>query len=199
MIRISTRLSKRQSKWKPGRKNNTPYKRYLTREEIIKLKTGGDIMDGHEQTNPDWQHSDCEVLRTVYWEERCVLAEKLLKLAFTKKEIGRACHIHDLETKVKHLKNQITIQREAAEYRNLQLKATNLITLCSGGCENGILGSKDKIDEKLVSGVERIAIGLRSWLVNYRCRQARKTPPKPPPSPLNETTTKGEPPSKRSD
>ncbi len=191
---MSTRLSKRQSKWKPGRKNNTPYKRYLTREEIIKLKMGDEIMDGHEQTDPDWKHSDSEVLRTVYWEERCALAEKLLRHVLTNQEIGRACHIHDLETKVKNLQNQITNQREVAEYRNRQLKTANLIVLCSGGCEGGILGSQDKIDEELVGDVEKIARRLRTWLTNYRGRQERKVSPKPPPPPPNETTTKGEPP-----
>lgn len=130
-------------------------------------------MNGHEQTNPDWRDSDCEILRTEYWKERCILAEKLLRHVFTKKEIGRACHIHDLETKVKHLQNEITNQREAAECRNRQLKAANLIVLCSGGCEGGILGSRDKIDEELVSEVEMIASRLRLWLVNYRSRQAR--------------------------
>lgn len=128
-------------------------------------------MDGHEQTDPSWENSDCELLKTVYWRERCVLAEKLLSHVFTKKEIGRACHIHDLEIKVKQLQNEITRQRGAAEYRNRQLKAANLIVLCSGGCEGGILGSRHRIDEELVSDVETIAKRLRSWLVNYRSRQ----------------------------
>jgi len=130
-------------------------------------------MNGHEPANPDWKDSDCEILRTSYWQKRCSLAEKLLRHVFTKKEIGRACHIHDLETKVKQLQNEVTNQREAAEYRNRQLKAINLIVLCSGGCEGGILGSKDKIDEELVGDVETIASRLRSWLTNYRSRQVR--------------------------
>lgn len=127
-------------------------------------------MNGHKPMNPDWEKSDCEILRNAYWEERCALAERLLTHVFTKKEIGRASHIHDLEAKVKHLQREITNQREAAEYRNRQLKATNLIVSCSGGCENGIFGSRDRIDEELVGDVETIASRLRSWLTNHNSR-----------------------------
>ncbi len=131
-------------------------------------------MKGHERTNPDWATSDCEILKIAYWEERCALAEKLLENVLTKKEIGRACHIHDLEEKVKQLQFEVTNQREAAEYRNRQLEVTNLIALCSGGCKGGILGSDDKVTEEMVSDVEKIAERLRSWLVNHHGRKAIK-------------------------
>lgn len=150
-------------------------------------------MDGHGKTNPAWETGDSSILREVYWERRCKLAESLLKHVFTKKEIGRACHIYDLETKVKELQKQITIQREAAEYRNRQLKAANLIVCCTGGCDTGIMGSKEAISEEIVCEVERTAKRLRSWWNNYRYRQDRKVygenpdppfrAPKPPPAP----------------
>lgn len=54
-------------------------------------------MEGHERRNPDWANSDCYLLRAAYWEKRCALAEQLLEHILTKKEIGRACHIHDLD------------------------------------------------------------------------------------------------------
>lgn len=154
-------------------------------------------MEGHEQTNPLWKTNDHHLIRVIYWERRCELAESLLKHVFTGKEIGRACHIHDLETKVKELQHEITFQREAAEYRNRQLKAANLIVSCTGGCDDGIIGSKEAISEEIVCEVERTAKRLRSWWNNYRSRQDRKVygenpdppigrlRPEPPPSPPN--------------
>lgn len=131
-------------------------------------------MNGHEQTNPAWRNDHRAMIRETYWEQRCQLAEELLKHVLTNKEIGRACHIHDLEKKIKHLQLEVTHQREAAEYRNRQLQATNLIVSCSGGCESGIMGSRDRINEEMVSGVERIAKRLRSWWTNYQFKQAKK-------------------------
>ena len=128
-------------------------------------------MEGHERNNPNWKNDDCEILREVYWRERCVLAEQLLKHVFTNKEIGRACHIHDLEEKIERLQDEVTHQRKAAEYRNNQLRAANLIVSCSGGCEDGVIGDKDKVNEEMVSEVELIAKRLRSWFVNYRGRK----------------------------
>lgn len=128
-------------------------------------------MEGHEQTNPAWKNNDDEIIRTIYWEQRCELAEELLKHVFTNKEIGRACHIHDLEKKVKKLQKEVTFQREVAEYRNRQLKAANLIVSCTGGCDTGIIGFPDKITEEIVTEVERIAKRLRGWWVNYQSRQ----------------------------
>ncbi len=127
-------------------------------------------MEGHERNNPKWK-DECQVLRTVYWRDRCGLAEKLLKYVFTSKEIGRACHIHDLEEKIKRLQDEVTHQRKAAEYRNSQLKAANLIVSCSGGCEGGFMGDKGKVDEEMVSEVELIAKRLRSWFVNCQSRK----------------------------
>ena len=60
-------------------------------------------MNGNESIGPKWKDHESEVLRTIYWERRCELAESLLKHVFTGKEIGRACHIHALEEKVKNL------------------------------------------------------------------------------------------------
>ena len=131
-------------------------------------------MRGHERTDPSWKDDDREILRTIYWERRCELAEKLLKHVFTNKEIGRACHIHDLEVKVKNLQRTVTDQREASEYRNRQLKAANLIVCCTGGCDTGIIGSKGEINEEIVSEVERTAKRLRSWWENYKYKQEQR-------------------------
>lgn len=124
-------------------------------------------MDGHERNNPKWADGGSEILRSVYWEERCRLAESLLHKLLTNQEIGRACHIHDLEIKVKRLQEEINEQRLISEYRNRQLRAANLITYCTGGCKGGICGFDEKIDEALVSEVETIAKRLRSWLINH--------------------------------
>lgn len=149
-------------------------------------------MDGHERTSPSWRTDDYHLMRTIYWERRCELAESLLKHVFTKKEIGRACHIHDLEIKVKKLQIEITHQRKAAEYRNRQLEAANLIISCTGGCDDGVIGDKDKVTEEIVSEVERTSKRLRSWWNNYKYRQDRKVSeensdprPEPPPAPPN--------------
>lgn len=131
-------------------------------------------MNGHESTNPAWKEDHSPMMRELYWQRRCELAEELLKHTLTNKEIGRACHIHDLEEKNNRLKAEITHQREAAEYRNRQLIASNLIVSCSGGCETGIMGCKDKINEEVVAEVERTAKRLRSWWTNYQFKQARK-------------------------
>lgn len=131
-------------------------------------------MNGNEPVNPAWQSDNCELLRTIYWERRCELAEGLLKHVFTGKEIGRACHIHALEEKIEKLQSEITFQREAAEYRNRQFKAANLIVSCTGGCDTGIIGSKDKINEELVCEVERTAKRIRSWWVNYQYREQHR-------------------------
>lgn len=127
-------------------------------------------MDGHERNNPDWASAESEILRMVYWRDRCGLAEKLLQHVLTRKEIGRACHIHDLEIKVKKLQREVTHQREASEYRNAQLRAANLITYCTGGCKGGICGSDEAITEEVVAEVEMIAKRLRSWLINHNGR-----------------------------
>lgn len=127
-------------------------------------------MTDNERNDPSWLNSEHDILREMYWKDRCLLAETLLQHVFTRKEIGRACHIHDLEIKVKKLQREITNQREISEYRNVQLKAANLITYCTGGCEGGICGSDEKVDEAMVSNVETIAKRLRSWLVNHNCR-----------------------------
>ncbi len=131
-------------------------------------------MKGHERTDPSWKDDNNEILRTIYWERRCELAEGLLKHVFTRKEIGRACHIYDLEVKVKNLQRTVTDQREASEYRNRQLKAANLIICCTGGCNTGVIGNKDNINEEIVVEVERTAIRLRSWWNNYIYKQERK-------------------------
>jgi len=131
-------------------------------------------MDGNEPVDPAWKDDCSEILRTVYWQRRCELAEKLLRHVFTKREIGRACHILALEEKVKALQSEITSQREAAEHRNRQLRAANLIVSCSGGCDGGIIGSKENVDEKLVCEVERTANRLRAWWNNYRSRQQNR-------------------------
>ncbi len=129
-------------------------------------------MNGHERNNPAWKN-ECDILQAIYWRDRCGLAENLLKHVFTDREIGRACHIHDLEIKVKRLQREITILREVAEYRNTQLKATDLIVSCTGGCKGSTIGSKDEVDEETVCEVERIAQRLRTWLGNYQARKAR--------------------------
>lgn len=130
------------------------------------------ILNGHERNNPAWKN-ECDILQAIYWKDRCILAEYLLKHVFTDQEIGRACHIHDLEIKVKELQRQITILRETAEYRNIQLKATNLIVSCTGACKGSTIGSKDEVDEETVCEVELIAKRLRTWYVNYQARKAR--------------------------
>jgi len=130
-------------------------------------------MDGHERNNPSWARDENKMLRMIYWRDRCGLAEKLLEHVLTRKEIGRACHIHDLEIKVKRLKKEVTEQKLVSEYRTRQLKAANLITLCSGGCIDGILGSYEKIDNNFVSDVERIAKRLRTWLTNYNYKHKK--------------------------
>ena len=127
-------------------------------------------MEGHERNNPAWASDESQILRMVYWRDRCELAEELLHHVLTRKEIGRACHIHDLETKVKRLQDETTEQRLIAEYRNRQLRAANLITYCTGGCKGGICGSDEKIDDELVSEVEMIAKRLRGWWVNHEAR-----------------------------
>ncbi len=131
-------------------------------------------MEGHERNNPNWAIGNSKILQTIYWKDRCLFAEHLLKHVFTCREIGRACHINDLEEKVVKLRKEITYQREVAEYRNKQLKAANLIVLCTGGCEGGIMGNDDKIDETAVSNVEMIAKRLRSWLTNHYYRSNNK-------------------------
>ena len=131
-------------------------------------------MDGNEPVNPAWQNSDRELLRTVYWEERCRLAERLLNHVFTKKEIGRAYHINALEKKVGKLQEEVTHQRKAAEYRNRQLRAANLIISCTGGCDTGVIGSKESINEELVGEVERTAKRLRTPPHNYQSKRGRK-------------------------
>ena len=133
-------------------------------------------MKGHEQTNPAYKDHRDPIMREIYWEERCRLAETLLKRhVISNKEIGRACHIYDLEEKVKTLQNQITCQRGAAEYRNRQLRAANIIISCTGGCDTGIIGSKDQINEEVVCEVETIAKRLRHWWNNYHHRQKNKS------------------------
>ncbi len=133
-------------------------------------------MEGHEQTNPAYRYHQNSVMKEIYWEERCRLAEALLKRhVISNKAIGRACHIYDLEEKVKTLQKEITFQREAAEYRNRQLRAANIIISCTGGCDTGIIGSKDKIDEEMVCEVERTAKRLRHWWNTYQYRQRNKS------------------------
>lgn len=121
---------------------------------------------GRERCNPSYRNSDKEVFRDYYWKARCFFAEKLLGNVLDNKEIGRACHMHDLEEKVEHLKRQLTIQREAAEYRNNQLKASNLIVSCTG-CEEGFFGSKEEITEEVVKSTEEIVRRLRIWWTNH--------------------------------
>lgn len=135
-------------------------------------------MEGHERTNLAYKNHDKSIMREIYWEERCRLAETLLKRhVISNKAIGRACHIYDLEEKVKTLQDQITYQRGAAEHRNHQLKAANIIVSCTGGCDTGIIGSKDKINEKMVCEVETIAKRLRHWWNTYQYRQRNKSKP----------------------
>jgi hypothetical protein len=124
---------------------------------------------GHEP-HPSWRDSDDEILQSIYWRERCYLAERLLKHVFTNQEIGRAHHIADIEAKLKLLKEQITDLRETAECRNKQLAATNIIACCTGGCLTGIIGDPYKVTEELVVEVERIAERLRSWFANRQSR-----------------------------
>lgn len=131
-------------------------------------------MNGHECNNPEWASNENAIIREVYWKDRCRLAEELLKHVLTRKEIGRACHIHDLEIKVKRLQDEITEQRLIAEYRNGQLRAANLITYCTGGCKGGICGYDEKVDEELVSEVEKIAKRIRIWLTNHDHREKNK-------------------------
>ena len=127
-------------------------------------------MNGHEQTNPKYKTDETSLLREFYWESRCELAEKLLKHVLTEKEIGRACHIHDLEAKVRKLRNELTYQREAAEYRNRQLKAVNLVVSCYG-CDAGLIGDPESINESMVFEVEQIAIRLRKWWECHTCKE----------------------------
>jgi len=128
-------------------------------------------MNGHEPHDPAWADSEHSCLREVYWRDRCLLAEDLLKYVFNQKELGRACHIRDLEHKVKSLKDEITHQRIAGEVRNRQLKAANLIVLCTGGCDGGLFGNNDDINEELIAEVERTAKRLRMWYNNYLSRK----------------------------
>lgn len=124
-------------------------------------------MKNYEQNNPAWANDSSDIIKMLYWRERCFIAEKLLNNFLDQKEIGRACHIDALETKVERLKEEIRYQQGVAEYRNRQLNAANLITLCTGGCPGGIMGDGNKIDEQTVCDVEMIAKRMRSWFVNH--------------------------------
>ena len=125
-----------------------------------------------KSTGPQsWQDEEEPILRVAYWRDRCFLAERLVGKTLTKQEVGRARHIDGLEEKFKRQAEEITTMRDIAVYRNRQLEAANLIIRCNGGCTGGVIGSPEKIDEKLVAEVERTAKRLREWWSNYQYRQ----------------------------
>lgn len=142
----------------------------LLSNQVLKWENS---VKGHERCSPSYRNSDSEVLRDYYWKARCFFAEKLLSGMLDGKGIGRACHMYDLEEKIKDLKHQMTIQRQAAEHRNNLLKASNLIVSCTG-CEEGFFGSKEKITEGVVKSTEEIAKRLRTWWGHQKSRETHE-------------------------
>ncbi|KKN98900.1 hypothetical protein LCGC14_0141410 [marine sediment metagenome] len=180
---MSTKNTHRQKYPHFGKKGDSPHKHYSNRAEIIKKK-GGDMpnevfeSDGGQiqkhAENPSWEFDDSDLIKMYYWRDRCRLAEKLIQHVLTRKDVGRALHIHGLEEKLRKLQEEMTHQRIAAEVRNKQLKAANMIVCCTGGCEGGIIGSSDKVEEELVVEVERTAKRLRQWWENRKHRLSQE-------------------------
>lgn len=100
---------------------------------------------------------------------RAERAERLLTESLTPKEIGRAHHLADLETKNRRLKDEVTRMREKAETFNRQLYATGLIVHCTG-CVAGAPADYEGLTEERVQEVEAIAARLRAWWRNNRKR-----------------------------
>lgn len=89
------------------------------------------------------------------------------------KSINRALHMADLEEKNRRLKREVRAMQEAAEKKNVTLKATGLIVGCTG-CEAGAPTNSENITEATVQRVENIAIRMRTWWENHKGRHPEK-------------------------
>lgn len=130
-----------------------------------------ELHPAREPTCPNWKHSGDPVLEAHYYRERCYLAERIIREVLTGKQIGRAHHMADLEDRVKTLRREVRIKQEAAERRNLKLRATNMIVGCTAACTDATFEDAGVIDEAFVAEVERIATRLRSWFNNWEARK----------------------------
>lgn len=111
----------------------------------------------------NWFNEYCE------WRQRAERAERLLNENLTPKEVGRAHHITDLETKNARLKQEVRMMQEKAEVFNNLLYATGLIVNCTG-CIPGAPANYQDLTEERVQEVECIARRLRTWWNNNKHR-----------------------------
>lgn len=123
------------------------------------------IMMHSETPRHDWFN---EFL--MWKEESKRLRQILLSEYHTEKNINRAKHVADLESKVKKLKKEVRHMQVCAERHNLESYATGLIVNCTG-CEAGKPFEGENLTEEKVREVETIAMRLRTWFDNHQWRK----------------------------
>ena len=112
-------------------------------------------------------------MKYVYWRTRCELLQRLIPYAMGRKTAGRAEHIANLEQKIAKLRYEVREMQVAAEQKNNQLLATNLIIRCTG-CSRGGPPEPERVTEEVVREVEVVAHRLREWWTNERGRNGAK-------------------------
>lgn len=75
------------------------------------------------------------------------------------------------DEQIKVLRREIRNMQEAAEYRNLQLRALTIVqhVVCSGGCDVGV-AHPELVNEAVVAEAERGVARLREWRENRKAR-----------------------------
>lgn len=75
------------------------------------------------------------------------------------------------DERIKALRREIRNMQEAAEHRNLQLRALTIVqqVVCSGGCDGGV-AHPELVTDDVVADAERGVARLREWWENRKAR-----------------------------
>lgn len=119
--------------------------------------------------------------RWLHWMEQSAIADRecerlhavLSSRYHTDRDLNRALHMADLETKNAKLKEEVRTMQVAAEEHNARNYATGLIVRCTG-CESGKPFEGELLSEERVQEVEKIARRLRRWFENHKRRLERE-------------------------
>lgn len=119
------------------------------------------------QTQPMYSSTDWLTTYLILDTERKRLKQLLKSTYYNDKELNRALHMSDLESKNERLRHEVRNMQVKAEEFNRLLYATGYIVNCTG-CWPGRPDKAEELTEDKVKTVEHLSMRLRSWWQNNK-------------------------------
>lgn len=142
--------------------SNRYFLKNFSKEDLI------DIICASSDDKTDWfqayiiRDKECERLRKLF-----------ASTYYNEKELNKALHMSDLESKNKALKREVRNMQEKAEEFNRLLYATGYIVRCTG-CLAGGPADFEELTEEKVATVEMLSRRLKGWWLNNKGRISGK-------------------------